>query len=90
MKAVRVVTAVLIIATLIDWVRQGETFSILESLPLIGGYRPGIYDVGAAVMILIAFWGIERLARRQHGHESDRGGNEEGIETIDMRSNDVE
>ena len=64
MKAVKIVLVVLLIAALANWIRDGKSFSLLESLPIIGGYEPGIYDVGGIVMVLIALWGVDRIRRR--------------------------
>ena len=65
MKAVKVVLAVLLIAVLMNWIRDSKSFSILESLPIIGGHRPGIHDIAAIAMIIIAAWGVSRLTRKK-------------------------
>ena len=67
MKTVWIVLIVVLLACVIVWVRSGSTFPIVQSLPLLGGYHPGIYDAGAGAMILITIWGLRRMGRRGDG-----------------------
>jgi hypothetical protein len=63
-KVVWIVLLILLLASLIGWVRGDAVFPIVQALPFLGGYSPGIYDAGACIMILITVWGIRRLNRR--------------------------
>lgn len=66
MKTSQVVMIVLIVifaAALINWVRDGDAFHISHCVPLLGGYEPGIYDLGALVIAGIAIGGIRRFFR---------------------------
>lgn len=63
MRLFKIVLVTLLLAAIVNWVRQGRGFTILESLPIVGGHEPGRYDVAAIIMILIALWGIARTAR---------------------------
>jgi hypothetical protein len=71
MRLFKIVLVTLLLAAIVNWVRQGQRFSILESLPLVGGHDPSRYDVAAVVIIVIALWGIARTAR---GDDESRGG----------------
>ena len=62
MRAVMIALALLMIAGLINFVRGGD-FHIAKTLPFCGGHEPGLYDVGAVIMIIIAIWGIRRVVR---------------------------
>ena len=55
---------IVVIASAILWCRSSFDFGhIARSLPFSGGHRPGIYDVGAVVMLLLCLWGFSRLKR---------------------------
>ena len=65
MKAFWIVLVVLLIAVLINAVRQGSDFPLVQTLPLLGGDRPSwLWDGAAAVMLLITYFGIRRLIRK--------------------------
>lgn len=59
-------------ACMIRFIRQGADFHIARILPFAGGHPPGLYDVGAIVMILMIFWGLGRLRRSSNGHVDRR------------------
>ena len=69
MKMSRMILATLIVifsCVMINWVRGGDNaWHIVQSLPLLGGYRPSIYDVAGFVMLLILVWGIRRMKRNR-------------------------
>jgi hypothetical protein len=65
MRIVWTVLIVVLIAALICWVRSGSAFNVVQALPLLGGHPPGIFDLGAFVMILITIWGVRRLTRNR-------------------------
>lgn len=69
MRAVMIALVLLMIAGLINFVRGGD-FHIAKTLPFCGGHEPGIYDVGAVLIIIIAIWGMRRLVR--HTTEDSR------------------
>jgi hypothetical protein len=60
-----IIVLVLLLAALINWVRQGAGFPIVQTLPLLGGKEPSVlWDGAAIVMLAITAWGIRRVARR--------------------------
>ena len=63
-KLIKIVIIVIVICSLINFVRAGDGFPIARVLPFLGGYRPGIYDAGACVLLFIAMWGLGRLRRQ--------------------------
>ncbi len=63
MRAVVVVLIVIFASTLINWIRAGSSLPIVRSLPFCGGRKPGTYEVGAILMILLFLWGLARLRR---------------------------
>ena len=67
MRLFKIVLVTLLLTAIVNWVRRDRGFSILESLPIVGGHEPSRYDVAAIIMFLIALWGIARTARRDDG-----------------------
>lgn len=63
MKPLRIVLTVIVMASLINFVRDGRTFHISQVLPLSGGHDPGIYDIGAFALIGLGIWGYGRLRK---------------------------
>ena len=62
MKAAKIAVVIVVISCLIAWCRSSFDFGhIARSLPFSGGHRPGIYDVGAVVILLLLLWGLSRL-----------------------------
>jgi hypothetical protein len=66
MRAFWIVLSVLLLAAMIVWVRAGATFSLVHTLPLLGGKPPSLcWDGAALAMILIAICGVQRMRRRK-------------------------
>ena len=62
MRYAKLAVVVVIICSVLVWVRRSVDFGhIARSLPFSSGHRPGIYDVGAIVIILLVLWGLSRL-----------------------------
>ncbi len=79
MKAAKIAVVVVVISSLAVWCRSSFDFGhIARSLPFSGGHRPGIFDVGAVVMLLLGLWGLSRL----------RGGRERVDEASDIEDNE--
>lgn len=65
MRAFWIVLVVLLIGVLINAVRDGAEFPLVQTLPLLGGDRPSwLWDGATMAMLLITCWGIRRLYRR--------------------------
>ena len=65
-QIVALILIVVLSCAVINWVRAGDSgWHIIQSLPLLGGYQPGIYDLAGAAMLLIMAWGLKRLQRRE-------------------------
>jgi hypothetical protein len=67
MKVTKVVLAIVIGMLLIKTVSSEYDFKLPMVLPFMGGSKPGIYEIGSIVVILIAIWGIGRLGRSDSG-----------------------
>ena len=65
MKAAQVVILAVVVLVLMNWSRGDHSFALPTTLPLLGGKKPGIYDVGAATALIIALIGLVRLGRRR-------------------------
>ena len=63
-QLVAIVLIVILTFALIDWCREGDTFHIVQSLPLLGGYRPGIYDLAGGILLLMTIAGIVKMRRK--------------------------
>ncbi|MBU0718735.1 MAG: hypothetical protein KJ749_10840 [Planctomycetes bacterium] len=59
-----VVLIVILTFALLNWCRDGDTWHIVQSLPLLGGYQPGIYDVAGLIMLLMVINGIRKIRRK--------------------------
>ena len=66
MKAAKITVLLIIFIVLINWIRQ-ENFSgpLPTVLPLLGGRDPSIFDIGGAICVGIAIWGLFRLFRNR-------------------------
>ena len=65
MKTFWIVLMILLIAVLINAVRGGADFPLVQALPFLGGDRPSwLWDGAAIVMLVIALWGMRRLHRQ--------------------------
>jgi len=70
MKAAKVVLIALLAGIAINWVRQGSTFPIVQTLQFLGGRKPALpYEVGGFILLILAWWGFSRL--RHMGEDSD-------------------
>ena len=67
MKTIGVVLTIVVIAGIVTWVRQGDTFHIARALPFCSGRPPGIYDVAGLVLIVLVARGLCRLYGRDEG-----------------------
>ncbi len=74
MKYAKLAVALIIISSLVLWCRRSVDFGhIARSLPFSSGHRPGIYDVGSIVIILLVFYALSRL--RSTGKRSEEAEN---------------
>jgi hypothetical protein len=64
MKVFKITLVVIILASVINAVRVGADFPILQSLPLLGGPRPLKYEVVGLVILCITAWVCRRLRKR--------------------------
>jgi len=67
MKITQMILIVLVTALLINFLREGTSFTALpEVLPFCGGQEPSLlYDLlGGGSLILLGLWGLRRLRRR--------------------------
>ena len=71
MKTLKVALIVLLTAVAINLVRGPTDFPLPHILPLSGGFRPGIYDLGALGMILLCLWGLVRVSRLGRPRDED-------------------
>ncbi len=79
MRAAKIAVVIVVISSLVVWCRSSFDFGhIARSLPFGGGHRPGIFDVGAVMMLLLGLWGLSRL----------RGGRERGDKASDIEDNE--
>ena len=61
-KVVSILVVVLTVASLINWVRDGQAWPVMHTFPLLGGHAPSwLYDGGACVAVTLFLWGISRL-----------------------------
>ena len=65
MKAAQLAILTIAILALMNWSRGEYSFRLPTTLPLLGGQVPSIYDVAAAMVIVIALAGLMRLGRRR-------------------------
>ena len=63
MRAAAVVCVLLVSALLVNWLRSGQDFPIVQTLPFLGGHEPSLYDFGGLVLLALAVWGALRLKR---------------------------
>jgi hypothetical protein len=64
-KAVKITILLIIIIVLINWCRGDFDFALPMILPLLGGKKPGIYDVAGAIVLIIGILGLLRLSRNR-------------------------
>ena len=63
MRAAAVVCVLLVSALLVNWIRSGQDFPIVQSVPFLGGHEPSLYDVGGLCLLALMGWGAMRLRR---------------------------
>ena len=64
MKAFQLTLVLIAVGVLVNWLRAGSSFHVVETLPLLGGHKPSLYDAAGAVLGLMLLWGLWRLRRR--------------------------
>lgn len=65
MRLVKLITIVTVGASVILWIRAGETFHIAKTFPLLGGYAPDVlYDGAGLLMLLMVIFGLRNPFRR--------------------------
>ena len=67
------------------WLRASVDFGhIARSLPFSSGHRPGTYDVGSIVVILLVLWGLSRLrSTAKRSKEAEDPNDDEVYEDFD-------
>ena len=65
MKVFKITLIIIFLSILINEVRQGDNYPILQTLPLLGGYRPLKYQVASIVVLCMAAWGCYRLRKNR-------------------------
>ena len=85
MKALKIVLIVILAAVIVNMIRGGEDFPLPHTLPLAGGFSPGVYDLGASGLILLCLWGLARVRRlgRPRDSSNTSGTGVSGYEEID-------
>jgi hypothetical protein len=85
MKTLKIVVILLLAAVAINLVRGPADFPLPYILPLSGGFRPGVYDLGALGMILLCAWGLLRVSRlgRPRDEDSRISSTSDGYEEVD-------
>ena len=71
MKVFKITLVVIILATLINAVRQGYHFPILQSLPLLGGVRPLKYEIAGITIVGVTAWACHRLRKNRKRADHD-------------------
>ena len=71
MKVIQIAMIVLLAAVAINLVRGPADFPLPHILPLSGGFRPGVYDLGALSMLLLCLWGLLRVSRLGRPRDQD-------------------
>ena len=63
MKAAQIALILIVIFSLIFWVRadNDDLGNLVKILPFCGGHKPSFYDVGAMALIALLCWGLSRL-----------------------------
>ena len=69
MKAAKIILIVLFLSALICFVRGDLTFPIVQTLPFMGGPRPGKYEVAAVILVILLLWGLARVKRLHNDSE---------------------
>ena len=65
MKVGKLILIIIATAVVINFLRGSEGFALPRVLPFLGGFKPSFsFDVGAIVLLVLMFWGLGRLKRR--------------------------
>jgi hypothetical protein len=72
MKVFKITFIFLILATIINAVRLGDDFPILQSLPLLSGVRPLKYELAGIIVLGITWWGCHRLRKNREKNKTDK------------------
>ena len=65
MKIFKTTIIFIILCTLINAVREGYNFPILQSLPLLGGIKPLKYEVAGIVVVCITAWVCHLIRKKR-------------------------
>ncbi|MFC1604018.1 hypothetical protein ACFL5F_03230 [Planctomycetota bacterium] len=65
MKAAKIVLVVIFSAALIRAARLGDIYPLPHALPLLGGKRPGLYDILGVLLVIAFLYAFSRIGRRK-------------------------
>jgi hypothetical protein len=65
MKVFKITLIIILLSILVNAVRQGEDYPILQTLPLLGGWRPFKYQIASIIVVCITVWGCHRLRKNR-------------------------
>jgi len=71
MKIFKITLIVIILGTLINAVRQDYHFPILQSLPLLGGFRNLKYEIAGIIIVCVTAWVCHRLRKNRRRANRD-------------------
>ena len=63
MKTARIILTIVATIVLLNWVRDGATFPLSQTLPFKNGGAPGLYDIAACLILLVCAWRLFRVWR---------------------------
>ncbi|HEG43332.1 MAG TPA: hypothetical protein ENH94_04700 [Phycisphaerales bacterium] len=74
MKSAKILLVTLLFVTLINAVRLGDTYPLPRVLPFMHGMSASKYDLAGIIMLIIFFWGTNRLRknRKKTKHHKSR------------------
>jgi len=83
MRAAKIAIILLVILTLMIWVRSGQDLGHLAKIvPFCSGNPPSLYDFAALALVLMCFLALCCL---KHAHEDERGFQDHGNDPRDNR-----
>jgi hypothetical protein len=65
MKIIKITLIIIFISALINAVRLGDDYPIVQALPFLGRGRPLIYHIAGIAVLLITAWGLHRLRKNR-------------------------
>jgi hypothetical protein len=65
MKAAKIVLVVVFSAALIRAARLGDIYPLPQALPLLGGKRPGLYDILGVLLVIAFLFAFSRIGRKK-------------------------